>query len=165
MFSPEKRVWHYIIKGMNSIAAHATAAVHPRRAFYQESAVAIVAVAVVRTNGMHMPDIPGDPASVMDSKDNYLLFGLTIFLHACTFFLLQNVASCFKDYISPLDGVVVLTVTQEVAPSGKQEDVVPYNAMPVPKMQQLYHGSRFSSTNSAASYHALHETLDVSVFR
>jgi len=101
----------------------------------------------------------------MDSKDSYLLFGLTIFLHACTFFVLQNVASCFKDYISPLDGVVVLTVTQEVVPPGKQEDVMPYRAMPAPKMQQMYNGSRSSSTNTAASYHALHETLDVSVFR
>ena len=114
---------------------------------------------------MHMPGIPGEPASVMDSKDSYLLFGLTIFLHACTFFFLQNIASCFKDYISPLDGVVVLAITQEVVPSGEQEDAVPFKAMPAPKMLQMYNGSRFSSTNPAASYHALHETLDVSVFR
>ena len=113
-------------------------------------------------HGMH-----GEPVPVIDSKDSYLLFGLTVFLHACTFFFLQNVASCFKDYISPLDGVVV-TITQDVVPPGKQEGEMASRAAPALKQQQQqqqYNGSRFGSTNSAASYHALHETLDVSVFR
>jgi hypothetical protein len=109
-----------------------------------------------------------EPTSVMDPRDSYLLFILTVFLHACTFFFLQNVASCFKDYISPLDGVV-LAVKQEVAAPGRpeeaqQQEVAVPRAVPALK-QQYYGGSRFISTNSAANYHALHETLDVSVFR
>ena len=106
----------------------------------------------------------------MDPQTSTMLFVLTVFLHACTFFFLQNVASCFKDYISPLEGVV-LALTQEPTPPGKQEApqlvaVAQGGASAGQyKQQQQYHGSRLSSaTTSAASYHALHDSLDVSVF-
>lgn len=114
-----------------------------------------------------------EPTTVMDPKTSCMLFLLTVLLHACTFFFLQNVASCFKNYISPLDGVV-LSISQEVL-SGKQEAsrvaLVPQGVPPVQQpvftQQQQQHcsGSRPGRTNSTASYHALHETLDVSVFR
>jgi len=113
-----------------------------------------------------------EPTTVMDPKTSCLLFLLTVVLHACTFFFLQNVASCFKNYISPLDGVV-LSISQEVL-SGEQEAsrvaLVPRGPPPVKQpvfthQQQQCSGSRPGRTNSTASYHALHETLDVSVFR
>jgi hypothetical protein len=42
-----------------------------------------------------------EPTSAMETSTSVTLFVLTVLLYTCTFFFLQNVASNFKDYISP----------------------------------------------------------------
>ena len=113
------------------------------------------------------------PTSVMDPYLGAVLFVFTFLVHGITFFLLQNVASCFKDYISPLEGVMV-TVLQTPTPPlpglDKAKDPAGEEAgrhMPpaavVAQARVPYLSARGSSTT--AHYYALHETLDVSVFR
>jgi hypothetical protein len=126
----------------------------------------------------------------MDPDTINTLLVITVLLHAGTFFFLQHVASHFKEYISPLEGVMLSAVmgsdasvataaygadgglagphTYEERGAGAHPADANGIALGVTQAGAVYQnrgGSRDGRGGVIANYHALHETLDVSVFR
>jgi hypothetical protein len=101
----------------------------------------------------------------MEPSTGWLLFVLTMIIHACTFFILQSVADRFSTYMLRPHANIVKGVD------------------PIPKKQAEMHENLPHETHSAqirymlpefrlpiigskrTEYQQLHETLDVSVFR
>jgi len=99
----------------------------------------------------------------MEPSTGWLLFVLTMIIHACTFFILQSIADKFSSYMLRTDLSIVKGVPipkkQENLPHGIKSD---QNRYMLPDFNIPIGGIGGSKR---AEYQQLHETLDVSVFR
>ena len=97
----------------------------------------------------------------MEPSTGWLLFVLTMIIHACTFFILQSIADKFSSYMLRTD----LSIVKGVNPIPKKQENIPHgiksdqNRYILPEFRVPIIGSK------RAEYQQLHETLDVSVFR
>lgn len=104
----------------------------------------------------------------MEPSTGWLLFVLTMIIHACTFFILQSIADKFSSYMLRTDLSIVKGVNPIPKNQAGMQENLPHG---IKSDQSRYMLPDFNipiggiGGSKRGQYQQLHETLDVSVFR
>lgn len=114
----------------------------------------------------------------MDPNTTWILFSLTAIIHAATFFFLQHMANCFREYITATggNGVCKNTAQMENIQNAPDTAFPEMHGRTVPTIleqtEKIFNKTLTVATTPAsgyfyqnARYTPLHESLDVSIFR